>query len=426
MKHFKVGGLALLALGLCVGCEKKDEAADPNNSGVAGSSAGVGGTAPMPASTPGAGGADPDEVRKGERGSSCDSTIDCEDDLTCIVTSACPAGVACANKTCQPSNFNLTGTGKSCQVSDCKAKIDCCGDKPLQAPAKCADRKLICGSPTLAGCTTTSCTSATADICGKGACSGRCSYDSLFCRENADCAANTCDPLTGLCKMTGGSCSSDLPCPTVDNTCSLAVQYCDCANKKYKPDSAICADEDCEDVCGLTCKEDRCVVDDSCGSDDDCPETAHFCNAGVCGQCKTSTDCKDEMCINGHCGPSCKTDTQCPTFEACQAGECVYVGCRTDRECVLQARTGAAAPSQDPRLAKCHIAKDIGTCVLPCDIDAQCAPTEICHEGICTYIGCETDGECKTIAGLHDLPLPTPDRPWTTTAVCKPEGTAAP
>jgi hypothetical protein len=102
----------------------------------------------------------------------------------------------------------------------------------------------------------------------------------------------------------------------------------------------------------------------------------------------------------------------------------VFVGCRTDRECVLQA--GATGSTQDPRLAKCRIKDDVGSCVFPCDIDAQCASSEICLDGICEYIGCETDSECKTIAGLQNLPAPTPERPWVTTVECRPESNAKP
>ncbi|HEY3252398.1 MAG TPA: hypothetical protein VGJ91_00565, partial [Polyangiaceae bacterium] len=148
--------------------------------------------------------------------------------------------------------------------------------------------------------------------------------------------------------------------------------------------------------------------------------------SGVCGECRSSADCKNAECIDGHCGPACKVDTQCALFEACQAGECVYVGCRSDRECVLQARSSTATLPQDPRLAKCNIEGSTGTCVFPCEIDAQCASTEVCLAGVCKYIGCETDSECTTIAGLHDLPAPTPDRPWVTTATCRPEAPATP
>jgi hypothetical protein len=77
-------------------------------------------------------------------------------------------------------------------------------------------------------------------------------------------------------------------------------------------------------------------------------------------------------------------------------------------------------------LAKCHIEDGRGTCVFPCELDAQCAPTEVCLEGVCEYLGCETDGECKTIAGLHNVPAPTPERPWTTTVACRAPTAAQP
>jgi hypothetical protein len=166
------------------------------------------------------------------------------------------------------------------------------------------------------------------------------------------------------------------------------------------------------------------MVDTRCSADTECGATTPFCKDGACAECRTSADCEMEECVNGHCGPACETDTQCKVFEACQAGECAYVGCRSDRECVLNA--AEAAPGQDPRLAKCRIAEGRGSCVFPCEIDAQCASSEVCLNGVCEYIGCETASECKTIAGLHDLPEPTPERPWVTTVECRPESAAAP
>ena len=370
----------------------------------------------------GAAGQPDDTVRKGARGSSCDSTNDCEADLTCIETHDCPTGVACSNKSCQPSNFNLTGTGKSCHVRDCATKADCCGDMPQQAPAKCANRQSICNQPTLAGCTTTTCTSSA--TCGKGKCEGRCYLDSAKCMTAANCAANTCNTATSLqtCTITNTDCS--ISSCTV-NTCS--TPFCNCTNPDYAPTSPICTDPDCQGICGFTCKDDRCVTDTSCIADSQCAAAKPFCTNGACGECRTSTDCsKNVECMAGHCGPACKVDTECSLFEACQAGACVYVGCRTDRECVLRARTNTSPSTQDPRLAKCSVENMVGTCVFPCEIDAQCASTEVCTAGVCKYIGCESDSECTTIAGLHDLPAPTPERPWVTTAVCQPDSTATP
>jgi len=425
MERIKILSLSLLVLGLSLGCREKSSATpEPANPGGASG----GGAAPTATDVDaGDSGGRPDEekVRKGERGSSCNSANDCEEDLSCIVTHDCPTGVACANKSCQPSNFDLTGTGKACHVKDCSSKADCCGDKPVQAPAKCANRESICNRPTLTGCTTNlSCvTSAT---CGAGKCEGTCSYSTgttSKCLTVSDCPANTCNLNTHICTLSGADCSLNA-CSTLTNSC--LSPRCNCTNPEYAPTNPICSDPDCVDVCGYTCKDERCIVDASCNSDIQCAATTPFCSEGKCSECRTSEDCKDEECMAGHCGPACKADTQCALFEACQAGACVYVGCRSDRECVLQARAANAPTTQDPRLAKCNIEKNLGTCVFPCEIDAQCAATEVCLSGVCKYIGCETNSECTTIAGLHNLPAPTPDRPWTTTAVCEAEDTPAP
>jgi len=241
------------------------------------------------------------------------------------------------------------------------------------------------------------------------------------CLTSADCTANTCDTSTepDSCTVSKSDCSLST-CLT--NTCSLP--YCNCANPDYLPSSPICTDPDCEGICGFACTKDRCVVDTRCSGDAECGAKTPFCNDGNCEECRTSDDCDDKECIAGRCGPACEADSQCALFEACQGGKCAYVGCRTDRECVLQA--GQNAPAQDPRLAKCSIENGQGSCVFPCEIDAQCAPSEVCFESVCKYIGCETDAECKTIAGLHNLPVPTPERPWLTTAVCKGEDPSAP
>jgi hypothetical protein len=424
MEHIKALGLSLLALGLCLGCElKADPDSDgPTNTAGLGGGGGSGGMSTDAHAGGGAAGeADEQLTRRGERGSSCNSTNDCEDELSCIVTHDCPSGGACANKSCQPSNFNLTGTGKTCHVSDCKSKADCCGEMPEQAPAKCANRESICNRPTLTGCSTITC--ATSASCGAGKCEGSCYLTATKCLTIGDCTPNTCNLATtpDTCAVSGTDCSVST---CTSNTCSNL--RCNCTNPEYAPSDPICSDPDCVGICGFTCKDDRCVADTSCNSDIQCVASTPFCSSGKCSECRTSEDCEDEDCIAGHCGPTCKVDTQCGLFEACQAGECVFVGCRSDRECVLQASNKNATPAQDPRLAKCQLENQLGTCVFPCEIDAQCASTEVCLGGICKYIGCETDRECTTIAGLHNLPLPTPERPWTTTAVCEAEDAATP
>jgi hypothetical protein len=417
LRRLELLGFALVAHTFALACEKSDPTPPATNPAMAGSSSGTGGGATAGGSDAG-GAPDDDSVRKGERGSSCDSTNDCADDLSCVVTQDCPVGVSCANKSCQPSNFGLIGTGNRCYVHECSTKADCCGEMPETAPAKCDKRTSICNTPTLLGCTATLCTSDA--TCGPGTCNPAvCSLSGGSCMTTTDCALNTCDTSTMLCTVSQTDCSVSA---CVSNLCPTRI--CNCQNPEYMPTAAICSDPDCEGICGFTCQEERCVVDTRCTADAQCGATTPFCDDGACVACRTSEDCEDEECVNGQCGPECETDTQCKLFEACQANECVYVGCRTDRECVLQA--GAAPSGQDPRLAKCQIEEGQGTCVFPCEIDAQCAPSEVCLEGMCEYIGCETDTECKTIAGLHNLPEPSPERPWVTSVQCRPESAAAP
>ncbi len=410
-----------MGLGLAAACEK-EESLDPPRAVQAGTGGMDAGHEDATAPDGGQAGAPADAERKGERGDSCDSTNDCGENLSCIVTNDCPVGVACANKSCQPSNFDIMGTGKQCHIVDCATKADCCGDMPLEAPEKCVNRDSICFQPSLPGCIATACTE-DAD-CGLGTCSGSCTLDGELCLTTPNCAVNTCGVSGGAgaggagepdtCTITGTDCST-FSCTT--NICT--TPFCKCANPDYDPLDPICTDPDCEDICGFVCEEELCIVDMGCDVDLDCPVTTPFCDQGECVECLTSDDCEEEECVDGHCGPVCEVDTQCSLFESCQNNECVFIGCQSDRECVLSA--SAADPSQDPRLAKCNIENGIGTCVFPCEIDAQCAPTEICLEGVCEYIGCETDGECKTIAGLHNQPVPTHEHPWTTKAECREE-----
>ncbi len=430
--------VSLVAL-LSVACQfaKKDDGSNSNNDQTSsGDDTTISGDGDQSNGTTSGGtnGGSERQEKKGERGSSCDSANDCDDDLSCIVTDNCPVGVACANKSCQPSNFEIIGTGKQCKIQQCETKADCCGDMPLDAPEKCKVRDNVCFRPTAPGCETVVCTEDAE--CGAGRCTGVCAYDSEDCMSATDCAPNVCDlgsggsngtgggsggdgsggsgasGGTGTCSLSGTTCTSDANCGT--NSCSSV--YCRCENPDYDPEDPICDDEDCDGICGFTCENELCVIDDSCGVDEDCLDASvPYCSDGACVECRMDEDCEDEECLNGHCGPLCESDVECGLFEMCDDNQCKYVGCQSDRECILSA---SETQDQDPRLYQCHVVDGIGTCRFPCDIDAQCPRTQVCLDGLCEYIGCESDSECKTIAGLHNQPLPTDEQPWTTTAIC--------
>ncbi len=354
---------------------------------------------------------------RGKRGENCQARNDCE------------AGLACLNSICSKNEFDVDVAPKQCDRIDCTETADCCGDKPSSAPAKCASRDKLCTS-TIPGCAPQRCTDDA--TCSGGTClPGTCSGGALSgqCTAVEDCQ-NVC--TAGLCSLTGAVCGVDADClyseynATV--SCITTNRVCDCTNPEYTPGAAICSDPDCTDICLLRCDDEQCVADRSCDEDADCtPFGLSLCSGSRCVQCERNSDCdaeNDETCADGICHKPCVRNEECPLFNACDEGECVYVGCQSDRECILAAAGSAVespASGEDPRLAKClpsETEKDIKVCKIPCENDGSCGAQSICQSGFCRFIGCQTDEECRAYLGLQSL-MPTVARPFVPTAVCR-------
>lgn len=347
---------------------------------------------------------------QGQRGEACQARNDCQQGLACIL------GV------CSKNDFELTSSAKHCDRVDCQVDSDCCGNRPKEAPAKCDNRASICQTPSLPGCITTSCTSS--ESCGAGSCpTGTCNNSGSSCTSNTDCA----DPcVEGVCAVSQLSCSTDLDC--YQGTCS--IRYCSCSNPDYNPSDPICSDPDCTNLCNLKCSDERCVQDNSCKSDADCPLAAlSICSGGSCVECVENDDCETdegEECRNNVCKKPCVANEQCPLFHSCRDGDCVETGCQSDRECVLAANMGGqdqGSSNQDARLSKCLPSNEdplIKTCKVPCENDGACASEfQICDAGYCRFIGCDTDDECRGYLGIANE-TETEARPFISRAVCRP------
>jgi hypothetical protein len=362
--------------------------------GAAASAAGqgsAGASSPKPAA----------RIKRGRRG------------IGCSVKNDCAAGLSCIQGVCQPSSFELTPTGKECLQIDCTEAADCCGNLPMEVPEKCRARPSTCLQK-LPGCVDKAC-SRSAECAGGGVCVGHCAVSAGECRGNVDCLANKC--IDGKCSLDFTMCQSDADCAA--NTC--AGGNCTCDNPNYSPLSPVCQDPDCAQTCFWACEDSRCVIPTTCSSSDDCFGSKPQCVEGTCVECSISSDCSfDKICVSGSCETSCQNDTQCGLFEACQVGECTYVGCRSDRECTLipDVRSLALAPGVDPRLLRCHTADGVGRCIIPCQTDSQCGPTEVCSGGLCHYIGCDNNDECATILGVHEQGS-TGERPWIGSVECR-------
>ncbi|MDF3067873.1 MAG: hypothetical protein K0R38_3474 [Polyangiaceae bacterium] len=340
--------------------------------------------------------------------------------LGCSVKNDCAAGLSCIRGVCEPATFGLAATGKECVQIDCSVTTDCCAGPDPQVPEKCRSRAALC-SEKLPGCVAEDCTRSR-DCAGGGVCTGRCAVSNGECSGNVDCLANKC--VSGTCTLNFTACGSDAECTA--NSC--VGGSCACENPSYSPAHPLCTDPECDDACLWSCEDSRCVIPNACQADDDCFGARPVCVEGACAECGASADCSfDKACVEGGCETPCRNDSHCGLFEACQAGECLYVGCRSHRECALVPDVRALGLSSgiDTRLLRCHTEAGVGRCLVPCQTDSQCAPTEVCSGGLCEYVGCESTEECKTILGLHGE-VSSDAEPWIPTVECRLSEAVAP
>lgn len=219
------------------------------------------------------------------RGESCRARNDCSDGLRCI------------NNVCTQNDFDVSTTAQSCDLIECTGDADCCEEPPASCPRLQED-----------------------------------------CRDFGDMFA--CDEFDRIC------------------------------------------------VCRQGCEENRCVS--RCNSDADC--FGFSCVAGSCVECMTDDDCFGEQtCSGGSCVSGCTADADCPYFNTCMAGECVETGCTNDRECI--------AASDNPR-AICVESACSAPCESDADCNPGGYRFQACEEGQCMYVGCETNEECRIFLSI--------------------------
>src|SRR6478752_3084546 len=145
---------------------------------------------------------DPTKVEpetRGKRGENCQARNDCQ------------SGLACLNGICGVNEFSIGVAVKQCDRIECTVTADCCGDKPTEAPAACADRGTKCVS-TFPGCST-----------------------AQVCTTDSQCGGGVCKPAAATGQCTGGNASlSGLTCQVVtdcqdrcvDSSCSISATSC--------------------------------------------------------------------------------------------------------------------------------------------------------------------------------------------------------
>jgi len=223
------------------------------------------------------------------------------------------------------------------------------------------------------------------------------------CRAANDCAGSlacinsVCTQNDFPIDIAGGECvliqcEVDSECweqRITDDECASLLQNCDEFGDGFACQQYV---QNC--IPNAECTDNLCFTYQACRAETDCPGTA--CIDGRCdASCTTDRECAGGLvCASGECVPGCTESSECPYFHTCQNRQCVETGCTTDREC--------AAFTDSPN-ATCTE----GECQIPCVSDAECNAGEGgnysfygCQSGLCVYLGCETDEECRIELGV--------------------------
>lgn len=226
------------------------------------------------------------------------------------------------------------------------------------------------------------------------------------CKSGLGCYASRCREKDADLTVTGKSCvlyqcQKDADCcetfvPEYDmDQCALWKDQCDngiASGGVIIPSPNSCTYYNSWCVCEDSCIDNQCIMAE-CTVDGDCG-LGEVCSGNLCRECDSDDDCTDYgagfYCNEvGNCQAGCVRDEQCGTMEQCKDGVCEYVGCTSDLQCKAMGIANA-------QLATCVD----GDCVVPCEADAECGSTQKCQDSKCTDLGCSDDTECRYLLGI--------------------------
>jgi hypothetical protein len=312
----------------------------------------------------GAGCTTEEELPRGGSGESCTRRADCAEGLLCLFGICATGG---------DSGVDLpVGEGGACQArSDCREGLVCTANvcEPAMSGVPSGNR-----------------------YGGRGeSCEAK-----NDCAEPLACVGNVCRDVMLSLSHTGKDCLR-IECEAAEDCCTDFVPNanCDAYRDNCEVDPIFCNTYRALCECNETCVDALCVgAAPGCSMDAECTSAqTPFCADGTCKQCREDSQCAGAgtQCVEGVCMAACSQDEQCPLLHACEDSACVMVGCASDRECVF---------ANHDALAICVDTE----CKVPCDGDDDCVSEDnqfqVCEEGQCVFVGCETDAECRALLGL--------------------------
>ena len=226
--------------------------------------------------------------------------------------------------------------------------------------------------------------------------------DKHFCNEQTkECEAIECNK--------DEDCDGDLICKNY----KCAVE---CTNNDDCEGSLICKNDRCVPECStnddckgaLICENNQCVPEcetnadcnananeichngeclEKCLEDSDCA-SGMMCYQDACVDCKTASDCKDNVngtfCVSNHC-VACENDKDCPGTMVCNNSYTCEPMCKSNNNCT----------DRDNKLPYCLNADDDEASVCVQCIEAgNCLQDQFCENNVCKY-ECEQDINCN-------------------------------
>lgn len=319
-----------------------------------------------------------------DRGKSAD---DASDDRGCSgATPICGPRNTC--ESCVDAPKSNCPNGQSCTPG-----VGCFGCR-LDDATSCPAATPICREVTVAGARQRQCTSCTANA--------ECKLPYLYCDESTGRCNKTCDPGKGgendacegelsICKQQP---NGEVACEACESSdCEGAKPHCATAGHQRRGQCIGCRNNgDCVSgtapVCDSTRFECRARVAEDCRGTD----KPHFV-AGECVACTIDDHCEDGYCSANVCG-ECKTSAECrgmPSTPICNTSmspsRCV-AGCASDTQCAGQPGT----PFCDSTRGVCVACKADNSCPAsaPLCVDGACKP--------CTEAGNQADQKCAARA----------------------------
>jgi hypothetical protein len=312
-----------------------------------------------------------DDIKRGNAGESCTAANDCANGLACIAL------------VCVASSSNTQSDAGKADSASCGARSDCA-------------EGFMCVSNTCKSITTG--VSAGSRQGGRGeSCTA-----ANDCKADLSCLTGMCRESGISLEHLPKACYR-VECETKDDCCATFTPNpnCDMYKKNCETDPIFCNTYRSLCECSKSCQMELCVAaQPGCKSDQECTSAqTPFCVDGTCHQCNQDSACPGEMskCASGVCMSPCSDDSNCPLLYACQDNACVQTGCMGDRECAFVTKNPRAVCKDKKCQSPCASDGDCST------MDPTNASFQACEAGQCKFVGCASDTECRAALNIASV-----------------------